>query len=70
VIAAPIDEQPFAGGGAALAEARKIRPRTKALVASGYPLDIPTSHFLAKPYSPLDLVRRIQEVLNDEAQPA
>lgn len=61
---------PGLSGLDALQQMQKIRPLTKALVASGYPLDIPTSHFLAKPYSPLDLVRRIQEVLNEETQSA
>ena len=61
---------PGLSGLDALKQIQKIRPLTKALVASGYPLDIPTSHFLAKPYSPLDLVRRIQEVLNEEANSA
>src|SRR5579864_3490558 len=55
---------PGLSGIEALDEMRKIRPKIKALVASGYPLEIATAHFLAKPYSPLDLVRRIQGVLN------
>lgn len=54
---------PGLSGLEALDEMRKIRPKLKALVASGYPLEIASGHFLAKPYSPLDLVRRIQEVL-------
>ena len=65
---------PGLSGLEALEEMRKIRPKLKALVASGYPLDLAPAHFLAKPYSPLDLVRRIQEVLNasdeSEAEPA
>ena len=40
------------------------------LVASGYPLEIPGANFLAKPYSPLDLVRRIQQVLSSHDEPA
>jgi hypothetical protein len=43
---------------------RRIRPDVKALVASGYPIEVPTGHFLAKPYSPIGLVRRIQDVLS------
>ena len=54
---------PGLSGLEALEQMRKIRPKIKALVASGYPLEIAAAHFLAKPYSPLDLVRRIQEVL-------
>ncbi len=54
----------------ALEEMRKVRPNLKALVASGYPLEIAGANFLAKPYSPLDLVRRIQEVLNSSDAPA
>jgi DNA-binding response OmpR family regulator len=49
---------------------RKIRPNLKALVASGYPLEIAGANFLAKPYSPLDLVRRIQRLLNSSDEPA
>src|SRR5258706_221465 len=54
----------------ALEQMRKVRPNLKALVASGYPLEIDDANFLAKPYSPLDLVRRIQEVLNSNSEPA
>jgi len=54
----------------ALEQMRKVRPNLKALVASGYPLEIDGANFLAKPYSPLDLVRRIQEVLNNQDEPA
>ena len=54
----------------ALGQMRKARPHLKALVASGYPLEIADANFLAKPYSPLDLVRRIQEVLNSTDEPA
>jgi len=36
----------------------------KARLASGYAAEVPGAHFLAKPYSPLDLVRRIQEIMN------
>ena len=54
----------------ALEPMRKIRPQLKALVASGYSLEIAGANFLAKPYSPLDLVRRIQEVLNGTDEPA
>jgi hypothetical protein len=38
-------------------------------VASGYPQEVATAHFLPKPYSPLDLVRRIQDVLNGNDEP-
>jgi len=55
---------PGLSGVEALEQMREIRPKIKALVASGYPQEIATAHFLAKPYSPLDLVRRIQDVLN------
>ena len=55
---------PGLSGIEALEQMRQIRPDLKALVASGYPVDVPTAHFLAKPYSPLALVRRIQDVLN------
>jgi two-component system cell cycle sensor histidine kinase/response regulator CckA len=61
---------PGLSGLEALDRMRKMRPGIKALVASGYPLDAPTTNFLAKPYSPLDLVRRIQEVLNSPDEPA
>ncbi len=54
----------------ALEKMRKIRPHLKALVASGYPLEMAAANFLAKPYSPLDLVRRIQEVLHSHDEPA
>ena len=54
----------------ALEQMRKIRPNLKALVASGYPLEIPGANFLAKPYSSLDLVRRIQQVLSSHDEPA
>jgi CheY-like chemotaxis protein len=54
----------------ALEQMRKIRPNLKALVASGYPLEIAGANFLAKPYSPLDLVRRIQEVIKSNDAPA
>jgi two-component system cell cycle sensor histidine kinase/response regulator CckA len=54
----------------ALDQMRKIRPGLKAVVASGYPLDIADATFLAKPYSPLDLVRRIQEALTANDHPA
>jgi two-component system cell cycle sensor histidine kinase/response regulator CckA len=54
----------------ALEQMRKIRPNIKALVASGYPLEIAGANFLAKPYSPLDLVRRIQQVLSSHDEPA
>jgi CheY-like chemotaxis protein len=57
---------PGLSGLEALEQMREIRPNLKALVASGYPLDVPTAHFLAKPYSPLGLVRRIQDVLNSD----
>jgi hypothetical protein len=55
---------PGLSGLEALDQIRQIRPDIKALVASGYPLDDVTGHFLAKPYSPIGLVRRIQDVLN------
>ncbi|MBZ5596100.1 MAG: response regulator [Acidobacteriia bacterium] len=55
---------PGLSGLEALDQMRLIRPDLKALVASGYPVDVPTAHFLAKPYSPIALVRRIQDVLN------
>ena len=55
---------PGISGLEALDQIRKVRPRVKALLASGYPVEAPGAHFLAKPYSPLHLVRRIQEVLN------
>jgi len=55
---------PGLSGLEALEQMRQIRPDLKALVASGYPVDVPTAHFLAKPYSPITLVRRIQDVLN------
>src|SRR5579871_315101 len=61
---------PGLSGMEALEQMREIRPKIKALVASGYPLEITTAHFLAKPYSPLDLVRRIQDVLNGTDEPA
>lgn len=61
---------PGLSGVEALEQMREIRPKIKALVASGYPLEIATAHFLAKPYSPLDLVRRIQDVLNSNDEPA
>jgi len=60
---------PGLSGLETLEEMRKIRPDIKALVASGYPLDIAPAHFLAKPYSPLDLVRRIQDVMNGNGEP-
>ena len=53
----------------ALEQMREVRPKLKALVASGYPVDTPTAHFLAKPYSPIGLVRRIQEVLTSNDGP-
>jgi signal transduction histidine kinase len=55
---------PGISGLEALEQIRKVRPHVKALLASGYAVEVPGAHFLAKPYSPLDLVRRIQEVLN------
>lgn len=55
---------PGLSGLEALDQMRQIRPDLKALVASGYPVDVTTAHFLAKPYSPITLVRRIQDVLN------
>jgi CheY-like chemotaxis protein len=54
---------PGLSGLEALEQMRRIRPDLKALVASGYPVDVP-GHFLAKPYSPIGLVRRIQDVLS------
>ena len=54
---------PGLSGLEALEQMRQIRPDLKALVASGYPVDVP-GHFLAKPYSPIALVRRIQDVLS------
>ena len=61
---------PGLSGVEALEQMREIRPKIKALVASGYPQDTATAEFLAKPYSPLDLVRRIQDVLNSNDEPA
>jgi len=58
---------PGLSGLEALEHMREIRPDLKALVASGYPVDVPTAHFLAKPYSPIGLVRRIQDVLSGNA---
>jgi hypothetical protein len=60
---------PGLSGVEALEQMRETRPKIKALVASGYPQEIATAHFLAKPYSPLDLVRRIQGVLNGNDEP-
>jgi len=61
---------PGLSGIEALEQMREIRPKIKALVASGYPQEIETAHFLPKPYSPLDLVRRIQGVLTSDDEPA
>jgi len=61
---------PGLSGLEALEQMRQIRPDLKALVASGYPVDVPTAHFLAKPYSPIALVRRIQDVLNSTGDAA
>jgi CheY-like chemotaxis protein len=61
---------PGLSGLEALEQMRDVRPKIKALVASGYPPEIMTAHFLAKPYSPLELVRRIQEVLSSNDEPA
>ena len=61
---------PGLSGMEALEQIRGIRPKIKALVASGYPQESVTAEFLAKPYSPLDLVRRIQDVLNNNDTPA
>ena len=52
-----------------LEQMRQIRPKLKALVASGYPVEVAGAHFIAKPYSPLDLVRRIQDVLSAGGDP-
>ncbi len=60
---------PGLSGIEALEQMREIRPKIKALVASGYPQEVATAHFLPKPYSPLDLVRRIQDVLNGNDEP-
>jgi two-component system cell cycle sensor histidine kinase/response regulator CckA len=60
---------PGLSGLEALEQMRDLRPKIKALVASGYPQEISTAHFLAKPYSPLELVRRIQEVLSSSDEP-
>ncbi len=60
---------PGLSGVQALEQIRAIQPEIKALVASGYPLEMETVHFLAKPYSPLDLVRRIQDVLSGSDEP-
>ncbi len=60
---------PGLSGVQALEQIREIQPEIKALVASGYPLEMETVHFLAKPYSPLDLVRRIQDVLSGSDEP-
>jgi two-component system, cell cycle sensor histidine kinase and response regulator CckA len=57
----------LASGTAALEEMRRSQPKIKALVASSSPQGFTNAHLLAKPYSPLDLVRRIQEVLTNEA---
>jgi len=61
---------PGLSGLEALQQMRGLRPKIKALVASGYPQETATAHFLAKPYSPLELVRRIQEVLGGNDEPA
>ena len=61
---------PGLSGIEALEQMREIRPKIKALVASGYPQEVANASFLAKPYSPLDLVRRIQDVLNSNDEPA
>jgi CheY-like chemotaxis protein len=60
---------PGLSGAEALEQMREIRPKIKALVASGYPQEVAHASFLAKPYSPLDLVRRIQDVLNGNNEP-
>jgi hypothetical protein len=60
---------PGLSGLEALELMRGLRPKIKALVASGYPLETTAAHFLAKPYSPLELVRRIQEVLGGNDEP-
>jgi hypothetical protein len=60
---------PGLSGLEALEQMRDLRPKLKSLVASGYPQEIATGHFLAKPYSPLELVRRIQEVLSSNDEP-
>jgi len=60
---------PGLSGLEALELMRGLRPKIKALVASGYPRETTAAHFLAKPYSPLELVRRIQEVLSSNDEP-
>jgi CheY-like chemotaxis protein len=58
---------PGLSGTAALDEMRRSQPKIQALVASSSPQGFTNAHFLAKPYSPLDLVRRIQQVLTSES---
>jgi two-component system cell cycle sensor histidine kinase/response regulator CckA len=58
---------PGLSGTAALNEMRRSCPKIKVLVASSSRSGLANAHFLAKPYSPLDLVRRIQSVLAGEA---
>lgn len=53
---------PKCSGLQALEQIWQIRPGTKALLASGYMVDV-AAHFLPKPYSPRQLIRKIQEVL-------
>lgn len=57
----------LASGTAALDEMRRSNPKIKLLVATGSSREFANAHLLAKPYSPLDLVRRIQEVLSGAA---
>jgi CheY-like chemotaxis protein len=61
-------------GGRELADAaRRIRPDLRVLFVSGYTDDVVLQHrlvadevhFLAKPYSPDELVQRVREVLDD-----
>jgi len=61
---------PGISGLEALEQMRKVRPKLRALLASGYAIETTSAHFLAKPYSPLELARRIQEVLRAPDDPA
>jgi CheY-like chemotaxis protein len=61
-------------GGRELADAaRKLRPGLRVMFVSGYTDDVVLQHrlvadevhFLAKPYSPDELVQRVRDVLDD-----
>ncbi len=74
----PATRNPFRGGREALEVLRAHRPELRAILRSGYDpapegpirLDPDPVPFLAKPFTPRELLRRIREILDGSAPPA